>query len=127
MWEPGFSNMEQCIEYRMWKQTIAAFNVDRWIMVGEPPDPTITAFEQFGDLMEALHTCENLVFLIPDADDQLSELDIPENPTYVFGHASESLKHYVIDEDQTASLPTPKSIDMFAAACLPWVLSYGTN
>lgn len=127
MWEPSFSNMEQVIEYRMWKQTIAAFDVDRWVMVGEPPDPKITSFEQYGNLMEALHTCENIVFLIPDAEVELSEIDIPENVTFVFGNVSENLKMYATDVDQQARLATPKPIDMFAAACLPWVLSYGAD
>ena len=127
MWEPGFREYEQIIEYRVWKQSIRAFDVDRWIMVGEGPD-RVTSFETFEKLSDALQDCEGRrVFARPGLEtaDQMvwQPCELVFDPvTYVFGHADESLAGYVTGNDVCLTIPTPKPVDMFACAVLPLVL-----
>jgi hypothetical protein len=120
--------VEQCIEYRIWKQTIAAFKVDQWYMVGDPPNPSITAFTRCESMLDALSRARGeLIFCIPDADYEYHELPDVHDPVYVFGNAQENLKDYLTDSDLTLRLPTPAPVDMFACACLPWVLGNGPH
>jgi len=52
MWESGwFSNR---VEYFMWKQLCAAFNVDRLVMVGETPYDSRVTISVFGRKFDAL-------------------------------------------------------------------------
>jgi hypothetical protein len=122
MWEPSFSEYEQIIEYRMWKQTIAAFNVDRWIMVGKGPE-CISSFEHAPTMQDALETisCQR-VFMVPECGQELDRVWRVQDHSYIFGNAQENLLRYVSENDQVAHLKTPESIDMFAACVLPAVL-----
>lgn len=124
MWEPGFREYEQIIEYRMWKQSIAAFDVDRWCMVGEGPD-RVTSFESFDSMPEALATvtCPRF-FLVPDAGQPLEKVYRPMDHVLVFGNAQESLTRYLGPTDVIAHIKTPKPVDMFAACVLPMVLTW---
>ena len=123
MWEPGFSDEQMFIEWRMWKQTILAFEVDRWLMVGsQGPGGRYEAFDTVQDALDASRG--DRVFMIPEAGKPLDQLDHPANVVYIFGNVNESLLSYVRPEDQIASIFTPCPADMFAAACLACVLSY---
>ena len=122
-WEPGFREYEQIIEYRMWKQSIAAFDVDRWLMVGEGP-PKVVSFESFETMADALATVPcHRVLRVPEKGDPLEKIYRPTDYALVFGHADESLLSYVEPPDAVAYLATPKPVDMFAACVLPWVLA----
>ena len=125
MWEPSFSEYEQIIEYRMWKQTIAAFNVDRWIMVGKGPE-RVSSFEHAPTMQDALETINyQRVFMVPECGQELDKVWRTPDCAYVFGNADENLLNYVSDDrqrDWVAHLKTPKPVDMFAACVLPAVL-----
>jgi hypothetical protein len=124
MWEPSFSEYEQIVEYRMWKQTIAAFEVDRWIMVGEGPS-RVTSFQSFETMPEALETITaHKVFLIPEKGQELDFAFRSGDVAFIFGNADESLISFVGDKDEIAHIKTPKPVDMFAACVLPMVLSW---
>lgn len=124
MWEPSFSDYEQVIEYRMWKQSIAAFDVDRWLMVGKGPD-RVTAFESFETMKDALSTVDcHRVFLIPGVGEPLEHVYRPPNYALILGNAVDSLEGYVERLDSVACIVTPKPIDMFAACVLPMALTW---
>ena len=122
-WEPGFREYEQIIEYRMWKQTIAAFDVDRWLMVGDGPHQVVS-FESFENMADALATVpHHRFFLVPGKGDPLEKIYRPTDYALVFGHADEGLMSYVDPTDVVAYIATPKPVDMFAACVLPMVLA----
>jgi len=125
MWEPGFNAYEQVIEYRIWKQTIGAYDVDRWIMVGVPPNEGITSYESFATLEEALATCENVVCFQPNGEVEAGAPLPFDNPTLVFGNIDENLAGLSV---LNLTFTTPKPVDMFACAVLPMVLDiYGSD
>ncbi len=122
MWEPGFSDEQMFMEWRMWKQTIEAFAVDRWLMVGQGPSKC-GRFEPYESMNEALAlTRGKRIFLIPNWGCSLPR-DYPPEVVYIFGNTSENLKRYIREEDSVASIDTPVSADLFAACCLPLVLA----
>jgi hypothetical protein len=122
-WEQNFSEYDQIIEYRIWKQTIAAFEVDRWMMVGPGPD-RVTAFEAYESMGDALSAAQGTrVFMLHTADGPLKNLDVPEDVVIIFGSPDENLAAHVRPGDFTALLPTPFPADMYAAGCLAWALS----
>lgn len=124
MWEPSFSEHEQCIEYRMWKQTIAAYDVKRWIMVGEGPQ-RISSFEAFKTMPEALDTVDSMkIFMVPEHGQELSMVWPGRDCAFIFGNADDSLLRYVGKDDWIAHIDTPKPVDMFAACVLPMVLQW---
>lgn len=121
VWEPGFTDYEQIIEWRMWKQTLAAYGVNRWIMSG--PKPNGGAFEYAKNLDEALEMADGeIVLLEPWNGIPLKEFSHPEKAVYVFGNALLGLEKYR-DSAISVNIPTPNPTDMFAAACLPTVLN----
>ena len=123
-WEPGFREYEQIIEYRMWKQSIAAFDVDRWLMVGQGPDQVVS-FESFETMADALATIPcHRVFLVPEQGEPLEKVYRPPDHALIFGHADESLMSYVEPPDAVAHIATPKPVDMFAACVLPMVMTW---
>ena len=125
MWEPSFSEYEQIIEYRMWKQTIAAFNIDRWIMIGKGPE-RVSSFEYAPTMQDALETINyQRVFMVPECGQELDKVWRTQDCAYIFGNADENLLNYVSDDrqrDWVAHLKTPRPVDMFAACVLPAVL-----
>jgi len=123
MWEPAFSEHEQVIEYRMWKQTIAAFDVRRWLMVGKGPS-RVSAFEAFDTMEKALETVDcQKVFMVPEHGQALDKVWRVNSCAYIFGNAEDNLLSYYKDsQDWIAHLETPKPVDMFAACVLPTVL-----
>jgi len=124
IWEPGFSDEQMFIEWRMWKQTVSAYAVDRWCMVGSrhPNGGGYEAFPTMASALLALRPEDDRIFLIPGAK---QKGHLSNNPAYIFGNANENLHRYVNDEagDVTVGIQTPQPIDMFAACCLPLVLS----
>jgi hypothetical protein len=126
-WEQGFSEYDQSIEYRIWKQTIAAFEVDRWLMVGFGPD-RVTSFESYLTMEEALATVGgSFYFMRHTVTTRIEDVEFSGDVNLVFGSPDENLSTFVRPEDTEVLLPTPKKIDMYAAACLPWALNYVVN
>jgi len=127
MWEPGFSDYEQIIEWRMWKQAIMAYEVDHWLMVGPPPKGGV--FNQYDTLQEALDAAVGKkVFLIPSADLDIDEVILDEysDIVFIFGNTPESMARYVGD-DLSLSINIPNGrTHLFAVTCLPLVL-HGLN
>ena len=121
MWEPGFSDEQSFIEWRMWKQTILAFGVDRWCMVGsQRPGGGFEAFDTMPEALLATAQDGDRIFLIPGAE---RSGYLTPNPVYIFGNASEDLRRFVGEGEVTVGLETPEPQDLFAACCLPWVLA----
>ena len=127
LWEQGFSEYDQSIEYRIWKQTIAAFDVGRWLMVGPGPD-RVTSFESHPTLDLALSTVlGDFYFMRHTATTRIEDVEFGDDVTLVFGSPDENLASYIRERDTEILLPTPKPIDMYAAAALPWALSHVIN
>jgi hypothetical protein len=131
IWEPGFEEQHLFMEWRMWKQTIEAFKVDRWVMAGTGPSKA-GRFEPYSKLRDALGSCpidHQRVFCIPEHAEALDLQQLRRkvaalpNVTYVLGNVSENLKRYVTADDHVVSIHTPNPTDMFAACCLPMVLN----
>lgn len=123
MWEPGFSDEQTFIEWRMWKQTISAYAVDRWCMVGsQQPGGGFESFNTMAEALLSLRPEEQRIFLIPGAE---KNGHLSNNPAYIFGNASENLSRFINDDagDVAVGIQTPNPTDMFAACCLPLVLS----
>lgn len=129
MWEPGFSESEQIIEWRMWKQTVEAFAVDRWVMVrtADNPHPSAGTFERYAKIRGALNSLDESlprVFLTPRGGIPLKDFVSPRDVVYVFGNASfDPAVQLMRPQDLRVTIPTPQPIDMFAACVLPYVLS----
>lgn len=123
IWERGFSDEQMLMEWRMWKQTIEAFAVDRWIMVGQGPSKC-GRFESFDKMDDALDTTVGKrIFLVPGAFNHRIPRFYYEDPVYVFGNASDNLRKYIDKADFVVGIETPEPVDMFAACCLPLVLA----
>jgi hypothetical protein len=112
VWEPGFTDEQLFVEWRMWKQTIGAYCIRDWRMVGNVPG--CGAYQEFERIEDAIADTDEArrIFLIPDAE------------LVIFGNVSESLRRLVTPASQAARIVTPFSADMFAAACLPLVLHH---
>lgn len=118
-WESDW--MENKLERRLWKQTIQAYNVDKWVMT--PQFGSFTSPIQYQTLEEAIDNSEGKrVFLVPFDGEPLHEYSHPEDATYIFGNIPENLKQYMREGDDVVRIATPKSTDLFAAVALGIVL-----
>ena len=124
VWEPGFTDEQLFVEWRMWKQTIGAYCIRDWRMVGNVPG--CGAYQEFERIEDAITDTDEArrIFLIPDAELTIDEIQTVTDPVVIFGNVSESLRRLVTPASQAARIVTPFSADMFAAACLPLVLSH---
>ena len=106
----------------MWKQTIAAYQIKDWRMVGNVPG--CGAYQTFDRIADAIADIEEhrRIFLIPGARQTIDEIRAVEDPALIFGNYDENLHRLVTPPSQALSIPTPQETDMFAAACLPLVL-----
>ncbi len=106
----------------MWKQTIAAYQVKDWRMVGNVPG--CGSYQEFQRIDDAIADIdeERRIFLIPGAPGTIDEIQPVKNPAVIFGNVHENLKRLVTPLAQAARIETPQRTDMFAAACLPLVL-----
>ena len=108
-WEKGW--LDHRVEYFMWKQLAAAYNVDRIVMVGLSDEPRIT-IDQYRSMSEALASCQGeQVFLEPKGDISLREFAHPKDAVYVFGNA---MNHNLKYAGTTVRIDTPTGTDMFA-------------
>ena len=108
-WEKGW--LDHRVEYFMWKQLAAAYNVDRIAMVGFSDEPRIT-IDQYGSMGEALASCQGeQVFLEPKGDISLCEFVHPKEAVYIFGNA---MNHNLKYAGTTVRIDTPSGTDMFA-------------
>ena len=122
VWEPGFTDEQLFIEWRMWKQTISAYQIRDWRMVGHVPG--CGAYQEFDRIEDAIADIaeHRRIFLIPGARQTVDEIRPVENPALIFGNYHENLHRLVTPPSQPVSIPTPEDTDMFAATCLPLVL-----
>lgn len=132
MWEESWMDHERT-ERRIWKQTIQAYGVDRWIMLPKPRNRAeFTSPEQFDSMEEALDTIQSTrVFLVPPKAAKgvpafltlgLSVYQHPLNVAYIFGNTVDNLSKYIKTSDDVVSILTPKKVDMFAHVALGQVL-----
>lgn len=117
MWEPGFTADQNFIEWRIWKEVVQAYAVDRWIMVG-PENVGSLLFERFDSMPEALDTTAGARFLLSRAAARdIRTVYWPDDIVLVFGNADDDLSVYQRPEDAAITIPTPSPIAAFAATC----------
>mgnify|MGYP001823186707 CR=1 FL=1 len=124
IWEPGFTDEQMFIEWRMWKQTIAAYQIRDWRMVGNVPG--CGSYQNFESVSDALADIDESrrVFLIPGASRSLDAIALVPDPALIFGNVYENLHRHVTPRAHAVGIPTPQATDMFAAACLPLALHH---
>ncbi|KPK74181.1 MAG: hypothetical protein AMJ84_00365 [Acidithiobacillales bacterium SM23_46] len=124
VWESGFTDEQLFIEWRMWKQTISAYQIRDWRMVGNVPG--CGAYQEFDRIEDAIADIaeHRRIFLIPGARQTVNEIRAVDNPALIFGSYDENLHRLVTPPSQAVRIPTPQDTDMFAAACLPLVLHH---
>ena len=122
-WEPGFSEYEQLIEWRIWTQTLYAYDIKQWHMVGSV-HPNGGGFTKHSSLDDAIIDCSNttIILLEPWHGEELQYFIHPTRATYVFANAISDLVKYR-DNAVSVRIPTPQPIDMFAVSCLSMVLN----
>ena len=108
----------------MWKQTLSAYQITDWRMVGHVPK--CGAYREFARIDDAIADTDEAsrIFLIPGALKSIDEIWRVKHPVLIFGNAHEGLRRLVTPDAQAARIPTPFNTDMFAACCLPLVLHH---
>jgi hypothetical protein len=122
VWEPGFTDEQLFIEWRMWKQTIAAYQIRDWRMVGNVSG--CGAYQSFDSIEDAIADIDEhrRIFMIPAARQTVDEIRSVEDPALIFGNYEENLHRLVTPPSQAVKIPTLQETDMFAAVCLPLAL-----
>lgn len=123
IWEPGYSAEQSYFEDTVWKQTLSAFGVDRFVMVSNENNEqlSLTNPEQYDTMEDALASCTGeRVFMTFSADDATEIRDFvhPTDAVYVFGCPSDNLLSYIKPEDHRVHIDTPNNIDMLACSCV---------
>lgn len=124
-WEDTWMDAE-ITETRIWRQTLAAFQVKRFVMW---PDKTngnqkTGRFDQYSDFKEALASLEgHKTYLMPKftIDDynlsgqNLKDFIHPENVSYIFGRTPDNLIEYIdfSDDNSFVYIDTPQKTDFF--------------
>lgn len=125
MWEVDWFDADRT-ERRLWKQSIQAFAVDRWLMAAVQP-PGFTSPEQYPTLQECLDSAPgHKTFVIPPgrfegAVDMIGYAH-PADAIYVFGNSAENLVGFVGPTDDVITINTPTDATMFASGVLVAVL-----
>ena len=85
VWESGFTDEQLFIEWRMWKQTISAYQIRDWRMVGNVPG--CGAYQEFDRIEDAIADIaeHRRIFLIPGARQTVDEIRAVDNPALIFG------------------------------------------
>jgi tRNA(Leu) C34 or U34 (ribose-2'-O)-methylase TrmL len=127
MWEPGYSIEQTFFEDTVWKQTLSAFNVNRFIMItyNEAYIENTTNPEQYSNMEDALISTEGeRVFLTFSSENALSleNFSHPEDAVYIFGRPGDNLLQYIRPQDKQVHIDTPNNIDMLACSCVAAVL-----
>ncbi len=127
MWEQGYTLEQTFIEDTIWKQTLSAFAVDRFIMIDYPEVhlDNLSKPEQFSTMKDALASSEGervfLVFSAKDATD-MKDFVHPANTVYIFGRPGDNLEQYISSGDHQVHITTPNNVDMLACSCIAAVL-----
>lgn len=125
LWEDAWMESART-ERRIWKQTIQAFGVNRWVMVsGEPGE--FTSPDQYQRIEDALSSLggERVFLIAPRSYDggiELVDFKHPDNACYIFGDSVDNLVRYVRPKDHVVSLTTPMQSSMFGHTVLCSVL-----
>jgi hypothetical protein len=124
VWEPDWMDSERT-ERRLWKQTIQAYEVDKWIMA-PATDKVFTSPIQYESIDQAIESIEGkkTFFVSPRT---YKGVDIkgyqhPENAIYVIGSAVEDLVRFVKDGDDIVSVYTDTQAALFGCCFLPIIL-----
>ena len=127
MWEQGYSQEQMFLEDTIWKQTLSAFAVDRFIMV-RYPGVSLTGVsipEQYDTMEEALASSigERVFLTFPAASaTDLSAFVHPTEAVYIFGRPADNLLQYIRPQDHRVHIFTPANVDMLACSCVSAVL-----
>ena len=124
VWEPGFTDEQLFVEWRMWKQTLAAYEIRDWRMVGNVPG--CGAYQEFDKVDDAIADIDEgrRIFLTPAASQTIDEIRPVKDPAVIFGNYHEDLSRQITPGAQSIRIPTPQNTDMFAAVCLPLALHH---
>jgi hypothetical protein len=124
VWEPGFTDEQLFMEWRMWKQTLAAYKIRDWRMVGNVPG--CGAYQEFDRIEDAIADIDESrrIFMIPAASRTIDHVMPLKDPAIIFGNYDENLHRHVTPGAQSIRIPTPQETDMFAAVCLPLALHH---
>lgn len=112
--EPGFSEEQNYLERRVYKQTIGAYGGRLFFA------------DNIGDIIAKYRGEIPLVFLTPNPWNavDLREFEHPEECLYIFGSCTEDLEKYIQDRDHRVNIVTPNNTDMFGCGCLGIVLAH---
>lgn len=127
MWEQGYTLEQTFIEDTVWKQTLAAFAVDRFVMVTYPEVyvPNRIVPEQFDTMEEALasSTGERVFLSYPiEGTVELATFVHPIDAIYIFGRPGDNLASYITKNDHKVHILTPNRTDMLGCSCVAAVL-----
>jgi hypothetical protein len=127
MWEPGYTLEQTFIEDTVWKQTLSAYAVDRFIMVTYPDVriDTVSSPEQYDTMEDALNsTTGERVFLSYPVEWSvlLRDFTHPPDAVYVFGRPGDDLSQYIRPEDHKIHIQTTNNVDMLGCSCVAAVL-----
>lgn len=127
MWEQGYTLEQTFIEDTIWKQTLNAYAVDRFVMVTYPEVyvPNRTVPEQYDTMEEALasSTGERVFLSYPiEGTVELATFSHPTDAIYIFGRPHDDLSTYINPGDHKVHINTPKNIDMLGCSCVAAVL-----
>jgi len=113
MWEPGYSQEQNFLEDTIWKQTLSAFAVDRFLMV--------TASTMMENLNSAIG---DRVFMCygSEGTETLKNFKHPQDAVYLFGIPGDNLRQYIKTDDYKVHIETPNDVDMLACSCVAAVL-----
>ena len=123
VWEPTW--MEPRVERRVWKQTLDAFGVDRWAMIGadEVNWSIPTQFYAWEDALAA-YSGKKTFLVAPGRTDSIDVInyDHPDDAVYVFGNTPDNLVRYVSSDDDVVSIHTDTPATLFGHCTLPIIL-----
>jgi hypothetical protein len=120
LWEPGYFDEETHMQWRIWKQVIAAYGVPpgNWLAAPELL-PGLGKPIQYNTLGEALLNSKGTrVYLDPAGSVDLKSFVHPEDAIYIFGHSMSSFR----DKENTVRIETPESADLFGCSACSVVL-----
>lgn len=126
LWEKDWMDHERT-ERRIWKQTIQAYNVDRWCMAVAPPGQ-FTSPIQYAHIDDMFNAPEHQgvrTFLVAPRTMEgtpLQNYEHPQDAIYVFGDAADNLVRFIRPQDHVVSIFTPSQAAMFAHAVVGTVL-----
>ena len=116
MWERGYSEEQMFIEDTVWRQTVSAFAVDRFIMIPCP---------EYDTMQDALaSTTGDRVFMCYDSEgaEPLWSFIHPEDAVYIFGRPGDNLVQYMNKGNYKVHIDTPNKVDMLGCSCVAAVL-----